>query len=50
VVQRTARKFTLRVGDAVVGVFNEAFDPTGIDTPTATVSPDVQRDIKGGTR
>lgn len=50
VVQRTARKFTLRVGDAVVGVFNEAFDPTGIDTPTATVSPDVQRDIKGGAR
>lgn len=50
VVQRTARKFTLRAGDAVVGVFNEAFDPTGIDTPTATVSPDVQRDIKGGAR
>lgn len=50
VVQRTARKFTLRAGDAVVGVFNEAFDATGIDTPTATVSPDVQRDIKGGAR
>ena len=31
VVQRTARKFTLRLGDAVVGVFNEAFDATGID-------------------
>ncbi|MGL4575146.1 MAG: TrbG/VirB9 family P-type conjugative transfer protein [Casimicrobium sp.] len=48
VVQRTARKFTLRLGDAVVGVFNESFDPTGIDTPTATVSPAVVREIKGG--
>lgn len=48
VVQRTARKFTLRLGDAVVGVFNEAFDPTGIETPTATISPAVVREIKGG--
>ena len=39
VVQRTARKFTLRLGTAVVGVFNEGFDPVGIDTPTSTVSP-----------
>lgn len=48
VVQRTARKFTLRLGEAVVGVFNEAFDPTGIETPTSTVSPAVVREIKGG--
>jgi type IV secretion system protein VirB9 len=48
VVQRTARKFTLRMGDAVVGIFNEAFDPTGIETPTSTVSPAVVREIKGG--
>jgi type IV secretion system protein VirB9 len=47
VVQRTARKFTLRLGDAVVGVFNEAFDRTGIETPTSTVSPVVVREIKG---
>jgi type IV secretion system protein VirB9 len=47
VVQRTARKFTLRLGDAVVGIFNEAFDRTGIETPTATVSPAVERGIKG---
>lgn len=46
VVQRTARKFTLRLGGAVVGIFNEAFDTTGIDTPTATVSPAVRRDIR----
>ena len=48
VVQRTARKFTLRMGDAVVGIFNEAFDRTGIETPTSTVSPAVVREIKGG--
>ena len=50
VVQRTARKFTLRLGNAVVGIFNEAFDHTGIETPTATVSPAVVREIKGGSR
>lgn len=50
VVQRTARKFTLRLGDAVVGVFNEAFDHTGIETPTSTVSPVVVREIKGNTQ
>lgn len=46
VVQRTARKFTLRLGGAVVGIFNEAFDKTGIDTPTSTVSPAVRREIR----
>lgn len=46
VVQRTARKFTLRVGGAVTGVFNEAFDATGIDTPSSTVSPVVVREAK----
>lgn len=50
VVQRTARKFTLRLGDAVVGIFNEAFDRTGIETPTATVSSAVVREIKGGSQ
>lgn len=50
VVQRTARKFTLRLGEAVVGIFNEAFDRTGIETPTATVSPAVVREIKGGSQ
>ena len=50
VVQRTARKFTLRLGEAVVGIFNEAFDNTGVETPTATVSPVVVREIKGRTQ
>jgi type IV secretion system protein VirB9 len=46
VVQRTARKFTLRLGNSVVGIFNESFDPNGIETPTSTVSPVVRREIK----
>lgn len=50
VVQRTARKFTLRVGDAVVGVFNDAFDSNGIETPTSTVSPAVRRENKEQSR
>jgi type IV secretion system protein VirB9 len=50
VVQRTARKFTLRMGEAVVGVFNESFDPTGIDTPNSTVSPSVSREVKGAVK
>jgi type IV secretion system protein VirB9 len=50
VVQRTARKFTLRLGKAVVGVFNEAFDPTGVDTPNATVSPLVRREMTEANR
>lgn len=50
VVQRTARRFTLRLGDAVVGIFNEEFDGTGVETPTATVSPAVVREIKEGGR
>lgn len=50
VVQRTAKKFTLRLGEAVVGIFNEAYDSTGVETPTSTVSPAVVREIKGGAK
>ncbi len=46
VVQRTARKFTLRIGAAVVGVFNDSYDVTGIDTPNGTISPTVIRESK----
>ncbi|RRS01172.1 hypothetical protein EIP75_21595 [Aquabacterium soli] len=50
VVQRTAKKFTLRLGEAVVGIFNESYDSTGIETPTSTVSPAVVREVKGGAK
>jgi type IV secretion system protein VirB9 len=46
VVQRTARKFSLRLGGAIVGIFNESFDTQGVDTPTSTISSDVKREIK----
>jgi type IV secretion system protein VirB9 len=46
VVQRTARKFTLRLGGAVVGIFNNAYDVAGTAMPTSTVSDEVQRTIK----
>jgi len=46
VVERTARRFTLRLGGAIVGIFNEAFDLDGIETPNSTVSDEVQRIIK----
>jgi type IV secretion system protein VirB9 len=46
VVQRLARRFTLRLGGAIVGVWNDSFDPVGIDIPTNTISPEVEREIK----
>ena len=46
VVQRTARQFTLRLGGAVVGIFNKAYDVAGVPIPTSTVSDDIQRTIK----
>ena len=46
VVERTARSFVLRLGDAVTGVFNEKFDPEGIETPTNTTSALVSREAR----
>ena len=48
VVQQTAKKFTLRLGGAVVGIFNNAFDSVGIETPTNTVSDLIQRVLRKG--
>lgn len=46
VVHRTARKFTLRLGGAVVGIFNNAFDAVGVPIPTGTVSDEIERTLK----
>lgn len=46
VVHRTARKFVLRLGGAVVGVYNEAFDRVGLETPTGSPVEGVVRDAK----
>lgn len=48
VVQRMVPHLMLRKGDAVASVINKSFDVnTGIDTTTGTVSPSVDRVIKG---
>lgn len=48
VIQRMVPSLMLRKGDAVASVINKSFDlNTGIDTTTGTVSPSVDRLIKG---
>jgi type IV secretion system protein VirB9 len=50
VVDRVSRGLMLRAGPAVVGVWNEAFDPDGIAPDHGTTAPGVQRDIKATPR
>ncbi len=45
VIHQVARRFVLRMGKAVVGVWNDAYDPNGVATPTSTTSPYVVRTI-----
>ncbi|MCW8166989.1 P-type conjugative transfer protein VirB9 [Verminephrobacter aporrectodeae subsp. tuberculatae] len=48
VVQRLVRRLILRKGSAVASVVNRSFDLNGgMDNTTGTVSPDVERVIKG---
>lgn len=42
-VHQLARVFHLRDGDALLCVFNKAFDAVGIRSTTGTISPDVER-------
>jgi type IV secretion system protein VirB9 len=46
VVQTTAARLVLRRGKAVACVENRSFNPYGIGTPSGTVSPDVQREVR----
>ncbi|MGE0315891.1 MAG: TrbG/VirB9 family P-type conjugative transfer protein [Lautropia sp.] len=46
VVHRLSRKFVLRLGDAVVGVFNEAFDAEGVPPRDGTTSSRVVRALR----
>jgi type IV secretion system protein VirB9 len=43
VVHATAREFRLRKGGDVLCVYNEAFDPVGVNPSTNTMSPNVAR-------
>jgi type IV secretion system protein VirB9 len=49
-VHAIARKFVLRRGNDVMCVFNEAFNPAGVDTWTMTTSPNVERVVKAPNR
>jgi type IV secretion system protein VirB9 len=46
VVQRMGRRFVLRLGNAVVGVWNEAFDAAGVPTVAGTTVDGVERGIR----
>jgi type IV secretion system protein VirB9 len=48
VVDRVSRRLMLRAGSAVVGVWNEAFDPDGVPPQRGTTVSGVQRDLKQG--
>lgn len=46
VVHRIAREFALRLGNSVVGIYNESYDPDGIPANDGTTVPGVKRIIK----
>jgi type IV secretion system protein VirB9 len=47
VAEKVAQKFRLRLGNEVVGVFNEAYSQADGGNMTGTASPSVRRVIKG---
>lgn len=46
VIQRVAREFVLRLGNSVIGIYNENFDPDGIPSPDGTTVEGVKRVLK----
>jgi len=42
-----AKEFILRLGDAVVGLYNESYDPDGIPPKNGMAVEGLQRVIKG---
>lgn len=48
VVQRLGRKFVLRLGSAVVSVWNEAFDARGLAPKNGTTVAGIEREETGG--
>lgn len=47
VVHRVSRELVLRLGNAVVGVYNDAFDSLGLPPQGGTTVPGVKRTVKG---
>ena len=48
VVDRVSRRLMLRAGNAVVGLWNESFDPDGIPPVGGTTAPGVERTLVRG--
>lgn len=48
VVHRVAREMVLRLGSAVVGIYNDSYNMDGVPTNTGTTVPGVERVIKSG--
>lgn len=46
VVQRMGRRFVLRLGEAVVGIWNEAYDSTGVPTVEGTTVSGISRTLR----
>ncbi len=46
VVQRMGRRFVLRLGDAVVGIWNDAFDTTGVAASEGTTVSGISRTLR----
>lgn len=49
VVHKVAAQWVLRLGPAALSVFNESYDPVGESNTSRTASPEVIRDVIGGT-
>ncbi|MCE9658271.1 MAG: TrbG/VirB9 family P-type conjugative transfer protein [Burkholderiales bacterium] len=47
IVDRVSRRLMLRAGNAVVGLWNESFDPDGVPPAGGTTVPGVERTIVG---
>lgn len=48
VLQRVSKEMVLRLGNAVVGIYNDSFDPDGVPADQGTTVPGVKRVIKAG--
>jgi type IV secretion system protein VirB9 len=47
VAEKVARKFRLRLGESVVGIYNEGFQPEGVANTSGTSTPTVRRLVRG---
>ncbi|MES2899573.1 MAG: TrbG/VirB9 family P-type conjugative transfer protein [Pseudomonadota bacterium] len=50
VVERLGRRFVLRLGNAAVGIWNEAFDPEGVAARDGTTVDGVARHLRRGSQ